>query len=321
MRQYLVRRLLQIIPVLFMITVLVFTIVRLAPGSPTAKMMDPNMTAAEKARIESKFGLDKSIPEQYVDWITEVLRGNLGFSITYAEPVTDVMKSYMWNTFYLAILALFISLIIGIPAGIISATRQYSKVDYGFTIFALVGISIPSFFFALLLIKTFAVDIKLFPIFGMMTPGYADEPLKVLIPDILHHSVLPAIVLGLGSTAGFMRYTRSSMLEVVKQDYIRTARSKGLRERVVIYKHALRNALIPVITLLGFRIPLLFSGAIITESIFRWPGMGTIALRAVTDRDYPLLMGTNLFLSFLTLIGNLLADIFYGFADPRIKYQ
>lgn len=321
MRQYLVRRLLQTIPVLIGITILVFFIVHLAPGSPTSKMLDPKMTAEEKARIEAKFGLDQSLPEQYVSWMGELLQGNFGYSMSYAQPVKKVMTDHMWNTFYLALFALIISLLIGIPAGIVSATKQYTAVDYGFTIFALFGISLPSFFFALLLIKGFAIDLDWFPISGMMDPGMADAPWTELVPNVMWHMILPAIVLGLGSAAGFMRYTRSSMLEVIRQDYIRTARSKGLREKVVIYKHALRNALIPVITLLGFSIPTLFSGAVLTEAIFGWPGMGTIGIRAVTDRDYQLLMGVNIFLSFLTLIGNLLADIFYGFADPRIKYD
>ncbi|EOD00416.1 ABC transporter permease [Caldisalinibacter kiritimatiensis] len=320
MQKYIVRRLLQTVPILFGITVFVFLIVHFTPGSPTGKMMDPNMTAAEKARIEEKFGLKKSLPEQYINWLGEVVRGNLGYSYKYGEPVKEVIQRHMWNTFYLALLALLLSLIVGIPVGILSATKQYSKLDYGFTVFALIGISIPSFFFGLLLIKIFAIDFKIFPISGMVTPG-KDIVFPDIVPDILWHSILPAVVLGLGSAASFMRYTRSSMLEVIRQDYIRTARAKGLREKVVIYKHAFRNALIPIITLLGFWVPALFSGAVITEQVFGWPGMGKIGIMAVLDRDYPLILGVNLFLSFLTLIGNLLADIFYGVADPRIRYD
>lgn len=319
MRQFLLRRLLQSIPIVIGISILLFFIVHAAPGSPMSKVMDPRMTAQEKARIEAKLGLDKSLPEQYFDWITEVLKGNLGYSNKFGDSVKSVIQNHMWNTFYLSLLSLVLSLIIGIPAGIISATKQYSKIDYGFTVFALIGISIPTFFFALILIKVFAVDFKLFPISGMITPGslIAFSNAK----DILWHSVLPAIVLGLGSAATFMRYTRSSMLEVIRQDYIRTARAKGLREKKVIYKHVLRNALIPVITLLGFQIPLLFSGALLTETVFGWPGMGKAAYMAVNDRDYPLILGVNMFLAVLTLLGNLMADIFYGLADPRIRYD
>jgi peptide/nickel transport system permease protein len=321
MKNYFLRRLLQIIPVLFGITILIFIIVHNAPGDPTSKMMDPNMTVADKMRIKEKFGVDKPIVVQYYDWISELAKGNLGFSWKFQRPVAEVMGERMLSTFYLAFVSLLIALLIGIPAGVISATRQYTKLDYFFTVFSLIGISIPSFFFALLLIKAFAIDYQLLPLSGMTTPGSSEWPLIEQLKDIGIHTVLPAVVLGLGSTASFMRYTRSSMLEVIRQDYIRTARSKGLSERVVIYKHALRNALIPIITLLGFWIPALFSGALITEQVFAWPGMGLLGYQAVTDRDYPLLMGVNLFLSLLTLIGNLMADIFYGFADPRIKYD
>ncbi|GAU79463.1 ABC transporter permease [Fusibacter sp. 3D3] len=321
MRTYLLRRILQIIPVMFGITILIFFIVHAAPGDPTTKMMDPKMTVEEKIRLKEKFGVDKPVIVQYADWITEVMKGNLGFSWKFQRPVAQVMGERMLSTFYLAIVSLLLALLVGIPAGVISATRQYTGLDYFFTIFALIGISIPSFFFALLLIKFFAIDQGIFPISGMRTPGASDWAVWEQVKDVSVHTVLPAIVLGLGSTASFMRYTRSSMLEVIRQDYIRTARSKGLSERVVIYKHALRNALIPIITLLGFWIPGLFSGALIVEQVFAWPGMGLLGYQAVTDRDYPLLMGVNLFLAFLTLIGNLLADLFYGLADPRIKYD
>lgn len=319
MRQFIIRRLLQSIPILIGISILLFVIVHAAPGSPTAKMMDPNMTAEDKARIEAKMGLDKPLPAQYLGWLTETLKGNFGYSRQFGQPVKNVIKSHMWNTFYLSITALIISLIIGIPIGIISATKQYSKVDYGFTVFALFGISIPAFFFALILIMMFSIKLKIFPISGMVTPGklIAFSNFK----DIAWHTVLPSIVLGLGSAASFMRYTRSSMLEVIRQDYIRTARSKGLAERVVIYKHALRNALIPVITLLGFQVRFLFSGALLTETVFGWPGMGKVGYMAVMDRDYPLILGVNLFLAVLTLLGNLTADMLYGFADPRIRYD
>jgi peptide/nickel transport system permease protein len=192
--------------------------------------------------------------------------------------------------------------------------------DYGSTVFALAGISIPAFFFGLMLMRYFAVDLRWFPVSGMSTPG-ADYVFPMNFIDILRHSVLPATVLGLIGAAEFARYTRSSMLEVIKQDYIRTARAKGLKERVVVYRHALRNAMIPVITLLGFTLPVLFSGALITEIVFTWPGMGTLQYNAVLNRDYPLVMGVNLFLAILTLFGNLLADISYAFADPRIRYD
>ncbi|MGV8145151.1 MAG: ABC transporter permease [Alkaliphilus sp.] len=322
MKNYLIRRLIQALPVLLGITIIVFTLANAAPGNPTSNMMDPTMTAAERARILERFGMNQSVTVRYFNWMREIiLHRNLGHSTTFVVPVSQVIGAHMWNTFYLSALALAISLLIGIPAGVISATKQYSIRDGSLTVFSLIGISMPSFFFGLLLIKWFAIDRQIFPMAGMSQPGLIDIGGWTYIKNVMWHSVLPAVVLGLGSTAGFMRYTRSSMLEVIRQDYIRTARAKGLGERVVIYKHALRNAMIPIITLLGFWIPGLFSGAFIVESIFAWPGMGTIGLRAISDRDYSLLMGVSFFLSFLTLLGNLTADILYGFADPRIKYD
>lgn len=322
MKNYLIRRLIQTLPVLLGITIIVFTLANAAPGNPTSNMMDPTMTAAERARILERFGMNQSVTVRYVNWLREIVfHRNLGHSTTFIVPVSQVIGDHMWNTFYLSAVALAISLLIGIPAGVISATKQYSIRDGSLTIFSLIGISMPSFFFGLLLIKWFAIDRQLFPMAGMSQPGMIDVGGLDYIKNVAWHTVLPAIVLGLGSTAGFMRYTRSSMLEVIRQDYIRTARAKGLGEKVVIYKHALRNAMIPIITLLGFWIPGLFSGAFIVESIFAWPGMGTIGLRAISDRDYSLLMGVSFFLSFLTLLGNLTADILYGFADPRIKYD
>lgn len=322
MKTYILRRVLQSIPLLIGISIVVFFISHAAPGNPVSKFMDPNMTIEEKARLEAKFGLDKPIYERYINWISEaVFEQNLGYSTLYAQPVTQVMKDYMWNTFALSLFAMVISLAVGIPTGIISATRQYTLTDGTLTVISLLGISMPSFFFGLLLLKVFAIDLQWLPLSGMIEPGVRELGTLAVFKDVFTHAILPAVVLGLGSSAAFMRYTRSSMLEVIRQDYIMTARAKGLKERVVVYKHALRNAMIPIITLLGFRIPMLFSGAILVETIFGWPGMGKLAIDAINNRDYPLLMGTSLLLSSLTLIGNLLADIMYGFADPRIKYD
>jgi peptide/nickel transport system permease protein len=305
-----------------MITIAVYFMNAAAPGDPTSKMMDPKMTVEEKQRLREKFDLDKSIIERYAAWVSElVLHRNLGHSTAYGQPVTKVIQLYMWNTFVLSGMALLISILIGIPAGIVSATKQYSIFDNAVTVIAFAGRSVPAFFFGLMLIKVFAIDLGWFPISGMAEPGSKDIGTWHYIKDVAYHMVLPALVLGLPGGAGYMRFTRTAMLEVIRQDYVRTARSKGLTERVVIYKHALRNALIPIITLLGFALPGLFGGAIITEKLFAWPGLGTIAFKAVTDRDYPLLMGTTLFFSILTLTGNLLADICYGLADPRIKYN
>lgn len=322
MKTFLIRRFLQLIPVMFMITICVYFMNAAAPGDPVSKMMDPKMTVEEKQRLREKFDLDKSIIERYGSWLSElVLHRNLGHSTAYGQPVTKVIQSYMWNTFWLSLVALIISVLVGIPAGILSATKQYSIFDNTVTIVAFAGRSIPGFFFGLLLIKYLAIDLGWFPMSGMAEPGSKDIGTWHYIKDVGYHMVLPSLVLGLPAAAGYMRFTRTAMLEVIRQDYVRTARSKGLSEKVVIYKHALRNALIPIITLLGFALPGLFAGAIITEKLFAWPGMGSIAIKSITDRDYPLLMGTTLFFAILTLLGNLLADICYGLADPRIKYN
>lgn len=326
MGTYVFRRILQMIPTFLFIVVLVFFLNRAAPGGPIAGMMNPHASPADKARLEHAMGLDQPVYKQFINWAGEVVHGNLGYSTKFGKPVTEVIGDFIWNSFYLALFALILSLAVGIPAGIISATRQYSLTDNGLTVFSLIGISMPSFFIGLLLIKFFAIDLKvggqgLFPLFGMHSNNLRDASFFVQLGDVLYHMVLPGVVLGLGSIASFMRYTRSAMLEVIRQDYIRTARSKGLMEKVVIYRHALRNAIIPIITLLGFWIPALFSGAVITETIFGWPGIGAVAVDAVNARDYGLLMAITMVDSFLLLVGMLLSDVFYGVADPRIKYE
>jgi Binding-protein-dependent transport system inner membrane component. len=320
MRQYITRRLIQMIPILIGISILLFFILQLAPGDIFSTMMNPHMTAEMKEELRHQLHLDQPVYIQYFYWVQGVLKGDFGDSFYFKQPVTRVINTYIWNSFLLSLVSFILSVIISIPIGVISATRQYSRFDYFFTVVALIGISIPSFYFGLLLIKWFAVDLKLFPVSGMITPG-ANPAGVEKAADVLYHMALPCIVLTLSNVAGLMRYTRSSMLEVIRQDYIKTARAKGLREKVVIYKHALRNAMIPVITIFGMWLPGLFSGAIITESIFNWPGIGPIELLAVNNRDYPLLMGINLILALLTLLGNLIADITYALIDPRIRLK
>ncbi|MCB2289629.1 ABC transporter permease [Clostridium sp. CS001] len=320
MRQYITRRLLQMIPVLIGVSILIFFIVQLAPGDALTGKMDKGLTPARKQELRHQMGLDLPMPQQYLRWAGGVLKGDFGESTNFKQPVGKVMNTYMWNSFYLAILSLILSVLISIPIGVISATKQYSRFDGFFTVFALIGISMPSFFFGMLLIKIFAVDLQVLPVTGMTTAGSVATGLSYGL-DVARHMILPLIVLTLGSVAGLMRYTRSSMLEVIRQDYIRTARAKGLKEKVVIYKHALRNGMIPVITLLGFWLPGLFSGAFITESIFGWPGIGPIGIAAVSGRDYPLLMGINILFAVLTLVGNLIADVTYAVVDPRIRLK
>jgi len=309
------------IPVFILIMITVFFLIHSAPGDPVSGMIDPKISPEAKAELRAKMGLDQPIYRQFINWCDELLRGNLGFSTIYKKPVAAVIGDFIWSTFILSSFALVISLLIGIPAGIISATRQYSLQDNALSIFSLVGISMPTFFFGILLLKFFAYDIRIFPLFGKIDQAVRNAPWHVQTLNILWHMVLPGTVLGLASTASFMRYTRSAMLDVIRQDYIRTARAKGLREKVVIYRHALRNAMIPIVTLLGFQIPSLLSGAVITESIFGWPGLGKVTVEAIFARDYPLMMAMSLMTSFLLIFGLLLSDVLYAVVDPRIHYE
>ncbi|HHZ02345.1 MAG TPA: ABC transporter permease [Tissierellia bacterium] len=321
MRNYVIRRILQMIPVFIGILFILFFILEQAPGTPVSNMMHPKMTPEQKAELAQKLGLDIPWHERFVNYIKEAAQGNLGYSNTHKKPVTEVIGDYIGPTLLLSIVSLSISLILGIPAGIISATKQYTAIDNILTVVSFIGISLPSFFFGLILLKLFAVDVQLFPLFGLQDPLLmSNNPIDKFL-DVAWHLVLPSIVLGLSSTASFMRYTRSSMLEVIKQDYIRTARAKGLKEKTVIYRHAFRNGIIPIITLLGFWIPSLLSGAVVTETIFALPGLGKISVEAAMNRNYPLILGINSLLTILTLIGALVADLLYAIADPRIRYD
>ncbi len=321
MRTYIIRRLLIMIPVFLGILFLLFLIANAAPGGPTNNLMDPRMTAELKAELAAKMGLDQPLLVRFYHWAVQALQGNLGQSSIYKQPVSSMIGAFLGKTFVLALCALVFAMLFGIPAGIISATKQYSAADYTMSVISLIGISIPSFFFGLMLLKFLAIDNQIFPLFGLSSATLKNPTTWEFLKDRALHLVLPTLVLGLGSMASFMRYTRSSMLEVIKQDYIRTARSKGLKERVVIYRHAFRNAIIPIITLLGFQIPGLISGAVITENIFSLPGIGKLQIDAVNKRDYNLFMGINALVALMTLIGALVADILYAVADPRIKYD
>ncbi|MFL0250830.1 ABC transporter permease [Clostridium neuense] len=322
MRQYIARRLLQMIPVLIGVSFLIFMIFALAPGDAVSSMVaaNPHMSAAKVAQLRHLYHLDEPKLMQYLRWFVGFLHGDLGESIKLNQPVSHILNMYLWNSFYLQLTGFIISIIIAIPIGVISATKQYSIFDNIFTVIALIGISLPSFFMGLLLMKWLAVDIHAFPVSGMTSTGQYYKGFK-LLGDVLYHMVLPGIVITLINVSSLMRYVRMSMLEVIKQDYIRTARSKGLREKVVIYKHALRNGMIPVVTILGMSIGTLFSGAVITEKIFAWPGIGNLTVTSINDRDYSVLMGINMIMVVFTLLGNLLADVCYALVDPRIKLK
>ncbi len=321
MKQYILRRILILIPTIIGITFLIFLIINAAPGTPLSGLIDPTVSQADLARRAEQLGLNRPLHQQYITWLKETLSGNLGFSTRYKRPVAELVQTRIWPTFLLSFTSLLVSFIIAVPIGVFSATKQYSKRDYFFTVFAMAGISIPVFFFGIVMIKFFSFDLRWLPIGGMVSPGVRHVNWVAYYKDVGKHLILPLVVLSYAGTATYTRYVRSCMLEVIRQDYVRTARAKGLSEKVVIYKHALRNALIPVITILGMTLPLTFSGAILTETVFVWPGMGHLNVLAISNRDYPLLMGINLFLAILIVLGNLVADILYAVVDPRIRYD
>ena len=320
MRQYITRRLLEMIPVIIGISFLLFVIFAMAPGDAVDNIQNPNLSQEKIMDLKKQYGLVGNPVERYINWAKKAVQFDFGDSIKHKEKVSTVIDTYVWNSFWLSLGSFLLSTLIAIPIGVVSATKQYSIFDRFFTIFALFGVSIPSFFFGMVLIKIFAVDIPIFPVSGMISTGINATGFTYVL-DVMKHMALPLIVLTLISLAGLMRYTRTAMLEVIRQDYIRTARSKGLSEKVVIYKHALRNAMIPIITILAMQLPGLFGGAILTEQVFAWPGIGRVAIEAINGRDYPLLMGFEVLLAILTLLGNLIADVTYALVDPRIRLK
>ncbi|MEO3945872.1 ABC transporter permease [Gorillibacterium sp. CAU 1737] len=318
MQRYLVKRLLTTLPLLVGISLLTFFIMQITPGNPMQTMIDPRISTAELARAQERMGLNDPVIVQYFRWLGQIVQGNLGFTIKTGQSVAGMILERLPATLLLTVTAFLLSFIIGVPLGVYSATNKYTKRDYGLTVFSFIGISVPSFFFGIALIYLFAVKLNWFPTSGLATINLQGSSWAIFL-DKLKHLVLPALVLALPNLAVIMRFTRSSMIEVLTHDYIRTAKAKGLGGSMVKYKHALRNAIIPVITLFGISIPTLFGGAYITETIFNWPGMGSLGIQAITAREYPIIMGLNLFTSMLVLLGNLTADVLYAVADPKIR--
>jgi peptide/nickel transport system permease protein len=324
MTTYVIRRLIQAIPILLGIAIISFIIVHVAPGSPIDKYRTPRVSPEQLQNLIRMYGLDKSLPEQFFSWIFNFLQpwqtdgaGNhvaWGFSFSTGAPVWDRITERIPATMLLMGTALASTVVIAIPIGVLAAVKQYSLADKVITVFATIGYAVPSYWLGLMLIYTFAINLNLFPLFGMHSLGKTD-PL-----DVGWHMILPVASLTIQQVAGWSRYMRSSMLEVMRQDYIRTARAKGLSSGQVIRKHALRNALIPIVTLLGLTIPTLLSGAIITEAIFSWPGLGNLGYTSVIDRDYPVVLAFVMMGGFMVIVGNLIADILYAVVDPRIKY-
>ena len=319
MGRYMRPRLVQSIPTVFGLTILTYFIMKLAPGGPLANMISPRMSPEALMRAKEAMGLNKPIIIQYWNWLMELLKGNFGFSSTSGQPVLQMIIDRLPATLLLTVTAFVLSFIVGVPLGVYSATHKYTPGDYGLTIFSFLGISIPAFFFGMGLIYVFAIQLKWLPTSGLATTVFSGGGMA-LFWDRVKHLIMPALVMSLANLATVMRFTRSSMVETLNQDYIRTARAKGLSEKAVIYGHALKNSMIPVITIFGLSIPNLFGGAYITEKVFNWPGMGLLGVEAIGNRDYAVLMGLTVFTALLVLLGNLVADLLYSLVDPRIRY-
>lgn len=317
MLKYIVKRIVNAIPLLILITLIGYFIINAAPGDPVNMFINPEKaTKIDVERIREAMGLNKPIYARYFIWLGNIFKGNLGDSYFHSRPVLDMLKEAIPNTLVLGIAATILAVVVAIPAGIISAIKRNSFWDYIFSTISFIGVSLPAFWFGLMLILIFSLKLGWLP-----TSGMRENFDQFVFMDRLKHLILPAIVLGMGSMAQYMRFMRGAMLEVIRQDYVRTARSKGLSERIVIFKHTLRNALLPMVTLFGFLLPGLFSGAAITETIFSWPGIGRIMIEASFTRDYPVMMGDMLMIGTLVILGSLLADVLYAVADPRIKYD
>jgi len=319
---YLLKKSFEILITLLGITILSFLIIHLAPGKPTDILseLNPKITPEAREKLEKYYGLDKPIYEQYYFWFKRIIQLDFGDSFsTDHRPVWDKIKERIPVTLLINIFSLIVIFVIAIPVGISSATRQYSLYDKITTVVVFIGFAVPTFWLALLLMMVLGVHLHLLPVSGIKSLNYEDLNFMGKMADMAKHLVLPIVISAFGGVAGLSRYMRSSMLEIIRQDYITTARAKGLPERKVIYRHALRNALLPIITILGLSVPGLIGGSVIFEQIFGIPGMGQLFYMSVMTRDYPMVMGILTIGAVLTLSGNMLADIGYALADPRVR--
>ncbi|MFC4453974.1 ABC transporter permease [Deinococcus sonorensis] len=312
---YLLKRLAGMLPLLLGVSLILFGVLHLAPGGPLDVYADnPSVTQEALEQMRRAFGLDKPLPVQYLSWVLAFFQGEWGFSIRTAQPVVQEILERLPATLMLSGTAFLVALLVAIPLGVVSATRRYSGVDYAITLLSFLGISMPVFWLALMLQLLLSVQLRLLPSAGMLTIGDGS------LPDLLRHLAMPAFILAFASVAGWSRYMRASMVEVMGQDYVRTARAKGVSSRRVIYAHAFRNALIPVVTVVALDFASVLSGAVITETIFAWPGIGRLFIDSMNGRDYPVLMAILMVGSFALIISNLLADLAYAAIDPRIRY-
>jgi peptide/nickel transport system permease protein len=323
LRDYIIKRILVIIPTLLALSIITFTIMHLAPGGPLDYYIAENPNQGrDPVRIQiltTRLGLDKPILDQYFIWVQDFFTGNL-YSFQSGQSITNILLERLSNTAILMSLALIVALIISIPLGVISAVKQYSVIDNSMMLFSLFGASMPSFWLGLMLIFIFSLGLGWFPTSGMQTLGYNYQNVWQAFLDRGSYMVLPIIALSFGRLATFTRLTRSSMLDTLKQDYITTARAKGLKESIVIYKHALKNSLLPLVTVVGISVGYLFAGSAIVETIFAWPGLGKYLVDSIYQRDYPAIMGATMVIALAVVFCTLITDIIYAYLDPRIKY-
>lgn len=323
MTSYITRRLIQTVIVIALLSYVCFNLMTLMPGDPVDLMIqsNPKITSEDVARLKSLYGLDQPSYVRYFNWVKTITAGDLGYSRTYRIPVGELMGPKLWNTFYLSLASLILSILIAVPFGVLSALRSGTKLDYWINFFAFAGISVPSFWLAIVLILTFAVNFKIFPAGGTFTIGMEDGPPMDVLLDRMKYLVLPTISLAYLQIGRFLRYTRSAMLEAMRNDYIRTAKAKGLSYSRVVWQHGFRNALIPLITILALSFSSLFSGALITETVFAYQGVGKLVYDSIISNDFNVAMVSFMISVSMVLIFNLVADILYGVVDPRISYK
>ncbi len=316
-RSFILKRILISIPVFFGITILVYFLASLAPGTPLdAFLRDPRITADELARLKVQLGLDKPVYIQYLHWLENLLHGNLGYSFATQRPVIDMISERVGATLLLAVSSIVLSFVIAIPIGVKAGSNPKTKADYATSFMSFVMMAVPNFFLGLILIYVFAVKIRILPAGGMYDSGGAKTTLV-----LMRHMILPCIVLSFQQIGNWFRQMRGGLLEVLQEDYIRMARAKGLSKRQVIWKYGFKNAFLPVLTVIGMSIPGLVGGAVVTEQLFGWQGLGTLMITGINNRDYPVIMGTTVVISIVVLVINLLTDIAYGYLNPRITYE
>jgi peptide/nickel transport system permease protein len=314
MQQYILRRILQMSIVLLLFSMVVFTVLRLVPGDPVAAQLGLEATEEAYEQLRKEMGLDQPIYVQYAVWLREVLRGNFGTSWRSHQSAFSLIQRRFPATIWLTVCSIFIGLVISVPFGIVAGVRPDSWLSHAATFFSLVGIAMPSFWLGLMLLLTFAVNLRWLPPSGYVSPLV--DPVQAL-----KHLIMPSLTLGIALAAPLTRFIRSGMLDVMSTDYVRVARAKGLTDRLVVLRHALKNALLAVVTIFGVLLGSLLGGSIITESVFNWPGIGTLLLQAIQQRDYGIVQGVVLFISLIFMTVNLLVDITYAYLDPRIRYQ